>query len=158
MFKPKSLEDFKKVQEVVTELNKQNFWSIRLEIKQEHSECDLYVIDDTENLYYDGPFYEKVMEALENALKEDTGDNEAFFDCDMPGRYLADFKSRSRYSDMDMFYAIKNAYYEALLSYMGDNNLEVKHNIALNNKINPIVRQLIEATKDSLQEKQKESE
>ena len=88
MFKAKTLEDFKELQKVINELNKEKIWRLRLEVKQDYSECDLYVVDSTEELYYDGCLYEYAMEKLDNALKIDANDQSAYFDCVCPGRYI----------------------------------------------------------------------
>lgn len=124
MFKPKTLTDFEQLQKTVESLNKDDIWKLRLEVKQEHSECDLYVIDETEELYYGGYAFDRVMEALNKALRFDTGDNNAYFDCVCPGRFLADFDGRSRYTEKDMVLDIDIAIGNAMLKYMEDNDLK----------------------------------
>ena len=126
MFKAKTLDDFKELQKVVNELNKEKIWRLRLEVKQDRSECDLYVADSTEELYYDGCLYEYAMEKLDNALKIDTNDQSAYFDCICPGRYLADFEGRSRYDEVCMSLDIELAISEALDKYIEDNGYEIR--------------------------------
>lgn len=124
MFKAKTLEDFPTLSSLIEELNKMEIWNLDLQIKQDYSECDLYVIDNHEELYYGGCLFEKTMEQLEEALRKDTGDNGAFFDCVCPGRYIADFEGRSRF-DKGMFSLhIHLAAYEGLVKYMNDNGLK----------------------------------
>ena len=93
--------------------------------KQDYSECDLYVIDETEELYYGGIQFENTMSVLEYNLKVDTGDDEAYFDCICPGRWLADFKGRSRYTEDDMKSDIHLAIFKVLLKYTEDNGKEL---------------------------------
>ena len=124
MFKPKTLVDFEQLQKTIELINKDDIWKLRLEVEQEHSECDLYIIDETEELYYGGYAFDRVMEYLEKALRFDTGDNSAYFDCVCPGRWIADFEGRSRYTEEDMELDISIAISKAILKYMDDNGLE----------------------------------
>lgn len=125
MFKAKTLQDFKQLQKAIDHLNEKEIWKLRLEVKQDYSECDLYVIDETEELYYGGIQFEHTMSVLEHNLKVDTGDDEAYFDCICPGRWLADFKGRSRYTEDDMKSDIHLAISKALLKYTEDNGKEL---------------------------------
>lgn len=124
MFKAKTLEDFKELRRVIEEINKEDIYKLRLEIEQEFSECDLYVCDSTEELYYGGFLFERTLEELEKALQKDTGDSGAYFDCECPGRWVADFEGRSRYDEKDMEIDIHIAISKAMLKYMEDNGLE----------------------------------
>lgn len=124
MYKAKTLQDFEQLQKTIELLNKDDIWKLRLEIKQEHSECDLFVIDETEELYYGGFAFDRVMESLEKALRFDAGDNEAYLDCICPGKWLADFKGRSRYNKEDMKMHIELALLHALSDYADDNGKE----------------------------------
>ena len=124
MFKAKTLEDFKELQKLVEELNKENVWKLELEIKKEHSECDLYIVDHAEELYYGGFLFDSTMERLDDALKLDTDDSNAFFDCICPGRWIADFEGRCRYTEESMKLDIHIAAMEAMYKYMKDNGLE----------------------------------
>lgn len=125
MFKAKTLQDFEQLQKTIDHLNEKEIWKLRLEVKQDYSECDLYVIDETEELYYGGIQFENTMSVLEYNLKVDTGDDEAYFDCICPGRWLADFKGRSRYTEDDMKLDIHLAISKALLKYTEDNGKEL---------------------------------
>lgn len=124
MFKAKTLADFEQLQKTIELLNKDDIWKLRLEVEQEHSECDLYIIDETEELYYGEFLFEQTLNKLEEALKKDTGDNNAYFDCICPGRWIADFEGRSRYTEEDMELDISIAIGKAILKYMDDNDLE----------------------------------
>ena len=101
----------------------EDIFRLRLEIRQDYSECDLYVIDSTEEFYY-GDYDDYVMKILEEALEKDTGDPDAYFDCECPGRWIADFEGRSIYSKSDMELDIDIAISKAMLKYMEDNGLE----------------------------------
>lgn len=125
MFKAKTLQDFEQLQKAIDHLNGKEIWKLRLEVKQDYSECDLYVIDETEELYYGGIQFENTMSVLEYNLKVDTGDDEAYFDCICPGRWLADFKGRSRYTEDDMKSDIHLAIFKVLLKYTEDNGKEL---------------------------------
>ena len=124
MFKPKTLEDFEQLQRAVDHLNKENVWKLRLEVKQEYSECDLYVIDETEELYYGGCLFEEAIGFLNNSLKQDT-DDDAYFDCICPGKWLADFKGRSRYTEDDMKFDIYVELIRVLSDYADDNGKNI---------------------------------
>lgn len=124
MFKAKTLEDFKELQKLVEELNKEGIWKLELKIENDYSECDLYIIDHTEELYYGGFMFDKTMERIDNALKIDTDDSGAFFDCDCPGRWIADFEGRNRYDEESMRLDIDIAIMEAMYKYMEDAGLK----------------------------------
>jgi hypothetical protein len=150
MFKAKNLKDFNELQKVVEELNKEKIWKIRLEVKQDYSECDLYVIDNTEELYYDGCLFEYAMEKLNNALKIDTDDSGAFFDCECPGRWIADFEGRSRYDERSMELDIHIALGKALLRYMDDNGLEPHWTDELKKKFDELPKVAVSLIKEIL--------
>ena len=124
MFKAKTLNDFKELQSLIEELNQAGIWKLKIEIKKDNSECDLYIVDHTEELYYGGCLFDSTLERLDNALKVDTGDSDAFFDCICPGRWIADFKGRDRYTEETMRLDIHIATMEAMYKYMKDNGLE----------------------------------
>lgn len=124
MFKAKILEDFRELRKLVEELNKEGMWELELEIKNEHSECDLYITDGYEELYYSGYMFDQTIEKLNAALQKDTNDKSAFFDCVCPGRWIADFEGRSRYDEESMKLDISIAIKEAMCKYMDDNGLE----------------------------------
>lgn len=123
MFKAKTLEDFKELQKLVEELNKEGIWKLELKIENDYSECDLYIVDHTEELYYGGFMFDNTIERIDKALKKDT-DDKAYFDCVCPGRWLADFEGRSRYDEESMRLDISIAIKEAMCKYMDDNGLE----------------------------------
>ena len=150
MFKAKTLDDFKELHKVVKELNKEKIWRLRLEVKQEYSECDLYVVDNTEELYYDGCLFEYAMEKLNNALKSDTDDSGAYFDCECPGRWIADFKGRSKYDEKSMKLDLHIALGEALLRYMDDNGFEPHWTDELKKKFDELPEMAVDLIKEIL--------
>lgn len=150
MFKAKTLEDFKELQKVVNKLNEEKIWRLRLEVKNDYSECDLYVADSTEELYYDGCLFEYAMEKLNNALKEDTGDSSAYFDCVCPGRWLADFEGRSRYDEESMMLDIEIAISHALIDYMNDNGLKLNWTDELKERFENISKEAVKIIKEVL--------
>lgn len=148
MFKAKTLEDFKELRKLVEELNKEGVWKLEIKIGTEYSECDLYVVDHTEELYYGGCLFENTMEKLDAALKEDTNDDGAFFDCVCPGRWLADFEGRNRYDEESMMLDIDIAIMESMLKYMDDNGLETHWTDELKQKFDELPKKVIELIKE----------
>ena len=144
MFKAKTLEDFKALQSLVKDLNEQGIWKLRLDVKQEHSQCDLYVIDSTEELYYDGCLFEKTMDLLDSALKKDTVDTGAYFDCVCPGRWLADFAGRDPYTKSDIEMDIDIAIHTAMLKYMTDHDLKPNWTKELEQKLDDLPKTAVD--------------
>lgn len=150
MFKAKTLNDFTELQKVITELNKENIWKLELKIDKEYSECDLYVIDHTEELYYGGFMFESTLDKINSALRKDTDDTHAYFDCVCPGRWLADFKGRDPYDEHLMELDISIAIKEAMLRYMDDNGLEPHWTDELKDKFEDIPEVVVELIKEIL--------
>ena len=150
MFKAKTLEDFTELRKLVEALNKEGIWKLELKIGTEHSECDLYVVDHTEELYYGGFLFDKTLYRLNEALKEDTNDGNAFFDCVCPGRWIADFEGRSRYTEESMELDIDIAIMEAMYKYMKDSGLEPHWTEELNQKLDDIPKMAVKLIKEVL--------
>lgn len=150
MFKAKTLEDFKELQKLVEELNKEGIWKLEIKIEKDYSECDLYIVDHTEELYYGGCLFEKTMEKLDKALKEDTNDKGAYFDCVCPGRWLADFEGRDRYDEELMELDISIAIKEAMCKYMDDTGLEPHWTIETQQKLDELPKIAVELIKEIL--------
>lgn len=152
MFKPKTLEDFRKLQKVVDEINKENLYKLKLEVKQEFSECDLYVHDSTEELYYGEYLFEHTLEKLENALQIDTKDSTAYFDCVCPGLWIADFEGRTRYTEKDMETDIDLAIFNAICKYTDSNALEFRWTDKLKDKIDRFPVMIVSTILEALNE------
>jgi hypothetical protein len=150
MFKAKTIEDFKELRRLVEELNKEGVWKLEIKIGTEYSECDLYVVDHTEELYYGGCLFEKTIEKLDAALKEDTNDKSAYFDCVCPGRWLADFEGRSRYDEESMKLDISIAIKEAMCKYMDDNGLKPYWTVKTQQKLDEVPNIAVELIKEVL--------
>lgn len=123
MFKAKTLEDFPELRKAIEKVNMEDIFRLRLEIRHDYSECDLYVIDSAEEFYY-GDYDDYVMKILEEALEKDTGDSDAYFDCECPGRWIADFEGRSRYTARDIEDDISTVIYNAMCKYADSNALK----------------------------------
>ena len=158
MFKAKTLADFEQLQKTVELLNKDDIWKLRLEVKHEYSECDLYVIDETEELYYGGFAFDRVMETLNKALRFDTGNNNAYFDCICQGKWLADFDGRSRYTEKDMVLDIDIAIGNAMLKYMEDNDLKPDWTDELRDKFEELSINALRVIKEILHDANKKEE
>lgn len=150
MFKAKTLEDFKELQKTVDILNKDGIFKLRIEVKQEYSECDLYVIDNTEELYYGGCQFDFAMNFLERALKIDTLDDDAYFDCCCPGRYLADFDGRCRYTEKDMESDIDFAIHDAMHKYFDNNDLKPHWTNELREKFDRLAVEIVELIMETI--------
>lgn len=134
---PKTKEDFPHLNCLIDRLNKpmeENFdgevftsdspWdlSLRVESDEENGITTLEILDSNEELYYDGFRFEKTMEELEDALRKDTEDSEAYFDCICPGRWSADFEGRYRYDMESLKGHIECEVNKAILNYMISND------------------------------------
>jgi hypothetical protein len=56
------------------------------DLSVEERDSKTYVVDKCEELYYEGFNFEKVMQALNDAVAEDIED--AYLDCVCPGRWI----------------------------------------------------------------------
>lgn len=150
MFKAKTLEDFKELQKLVEELNKEGVWKLKLKIENDYSECDLYIIDHTEELYYGGFLFDSTMERIDKALKIDTDDKGAYFDCVCPGCWLADFEGRNRYDEESMRLDIDIVIMEAMYKYMEDAGLKPHWTEENKQKLKALPNMAVELIKEIL--------
>jgi hypothetical protein len=64
------------------------------------------------------------MEKLNNALREDTKDPDAYFDCMSCSEWLADWENRDRYSRKAMELEMHTGVLKALGKYIDDNGIK----------------------------------
>ena len=130
MWKPVTEKDFPKFTEKVKEINNGYKYddldpikpfNIHVEITSENGRNNLRIVDYNEELTWDGMLTESTMEKLEQALKEDTNDPNAYFDCMSCSEWLADWEGRDRYDkeamELDMHIGILDAFQK----YIADN-------------------------------------
>lgn len=133
MWKPVTEKDFPKFMETVKEINNGyeiedldpiKPFDIHVEITSENGNNNLRIVDYNEELTWDGMLTETTLEKLNNALREDTNDPNAYFDCMCCSEWVADWKGRDRYDresmELDMHIGIS----QALVEYIDDNGIK----------------------------------
>ena len=159
LMRPKNLDDFPHLNCLIDRLNKpmeekfgdETFtsdspWklSLRVDVDEVNGSITLEILDECEELYYEGFRFEKTMEQLEEALRKDTDDSEAYFDCVCPGRWSADFKGRFRYSLDDIKHSIHCAAYNGILDYMQDTDNKPNWDNGSADKIDSKIDEILE--------------
>lgn len=126
MWKEVTIADFPKVCKAIEEINSWEIHDLYLTIDTDS--CNkvntVEIHDNTEELYYEGFRFEKVMDMLELALKEDTNDGNAYLDCVCPGRYIADYKGSSAYDDECAYLDSTSEIWKSIDRYMESNGIE----------------------------------
>lgn len=133
MWKPVTEKDFPKFMETVKEINKGwkyedldpiKPFDIHVEITSENGRNNLRIVDYNEELTWDGMLTESTLEKLNKALREDTNDPEAYFDCMSCSEWIADWEGRDRYDKEAMELDMHIGILKALNSYIDDNGIE----------------------------------
>ena len=130
MWKPVTEKDFPKFMETVKEIN--NGWKyedldpivpfdIHVEITSENGTNNLRIVDYNEELTWDGMLTEQTFRKLNEALREDTKDPDAYFDCMSCSEWVADWEGRHKYDRSTMEIDMHIGVLKALQSYIDDN-------------------------------------
>lgn len=122
-WKPITLGDLPNLQKAVEEVNSWEVHDLYIKLSTENERNNIEILDNTEELYYSGFKFDDAMDKLNDALRLDT-DNGAYFDCVCPGRWLADYDNRDRYTIEDVQSHIELAMSQAMCNYMISNGIE----------------------------------
>lgn len=151
---PKTNADFPSINALIEKLNQpidfggeligDSPWnlSLKIDVDETNGINTIEIIDSNEELYYEGFRFEKTMEWLEDALRKDTEDDEAYFDCVCPGRWSADFEGRYRYDMESVKIHINCEVHSAIADYMYSN--DAKPNWGINNEKAKLLDECIE--------------
>ena len=133
MWKPLTEKDFPKFMAKVKEINEG--WkfedldpiipfNIHVEITSENGSNNLRIVDYNEELTWDGMLTESTLNALNKALREDTKDPNAYFDCMSCSEWVADWEGRHRFDRESMELEMHIGVSKALIKYIDDNGAE----------------------------------
>ena len=166
MWKELTEKDFPKFMEKVNEINKG--WKyedldpivpfdIHVEITSENGRNNLRIVDYNEELTWDGSLTQSTLKELNNALREDTNDPSAYFDCMSCAEWLADWEGRSRYNRESMEMEMHIGVSEPIVKYIDDNGTKTrtwtaKQKSDFDNAFNELVK-VVNGIIDSWEEK-----
>ena len=154
MWKPVTEKDFPKFMEKVNEINNGykiedldpiKPFDIHVEITSENGRNNLRIVDYNEELTWDGMLTETTLKELNNALREDTNDPHAYFDCMSCSEWVADWKGRDRYDRESMEIEMHIGVSKPILNYIDDNGTKTrtwtdKQNRDFDNAFNELVK------------------
>lgn len=140
MWTPMTEKDFPKLMETVKKINDgyvikvEGFedeickpFDLHIKIETINNTNCVTITDYNEELTYDGLLTESTMKELETALKEDTGDENAYFEAVTVAEWSADWTTnRSRYDKESLELDISIGIHKALINYIDDNEIEPK--------------------------------
>ena len=140
MWTPMTEKDFPKLMETVRRINDgyvihvdgfedeicQPF-DLHIKIETINNTNCVTITDYNEELTYDGFLTERTMKELDAALKEDTGDENAYFDAVTTAEWSADWTpNKSKYDRESLRLDISIGIHEALIKYIDDNGIKPK--------------------------------